>query len=338
MADTRPRHHRPHLLLLYTTAFVSVIFLLFLLVSPSSFASNSCSNDNKQNAIALASLKRFHTHNDPFCQRLPDASATYLWGQLNLPQPKLSARASKRGIVNAPSPTSLQRLFSKLEDSSAPLDILVLLSTKDDKWPQALYDLFSTAVAPNLVRIHATTAGLPDSSTADIIIDARAASEMKQLQSDFADLVITPDASNHLHTLKQRRIRSILLETVTCPLLILVNDTPFSEKLFSGSVYTRTVQRLAHWYQLGHVRSVSTSSTESKLEQVLAFAFLEWTIDYCSSPPTQNTVTTSVLLPGVQQLIESVVPPPLKLDTTWQTISGQWEKARDKQQRTCSAL
>jgi hypothetical protein len=217
------------------------------------------------------------------------------------------------------------------------------LSTKDDRWPQALYDLFSTAVAPDLVRIHATTAGLPDSSMgldhmegtgADIIIDARAASEMKQLQSDFADLVVTPDASNHLQTLKQRRIRSILLETVTCPLLILVDDTPLSEKLFSDSVYTRTVQRLAHWYQLGHVRSVSTSSTETKLEQVLAFAFLEWTIDYCSSPPTQNT---SVLLPGVQQLIESVVPPPLKLATTWQQISGQWEKARYTQHRTCSA-
>lgn len=339
MPIKRARHHFPCLTVLCATAFIATVVVLLLLLSYSSIddLNTSCSK-NKQDVLDLTSLKRFHGHSSSFCQRLPDAPAAYIWSKITLPHLKISSRELKRAIANAPSQLSLRRLFSKLEDSSGPIDIHVLLSSSDDKWPEELHNLINSVLGPGLVRMQSSIGETANYSSADIIIDARAKLEMNKLQSNFADLVGAPDASNALHDWKQQKIRSLLLETAACPLVIIVNDTPFAGRLLSDSVYTRTVQRLAHWYQLGYIHSTTAVYTSPNLEQAIAFAFLEWTIDYCSSSVPESTMSPSVLLPGIQELVESGMPPILTRNTAWQTISGQWEETKKQQHRSCIEL
>eukprot|EP00980_Cylindrotheca_fusiformis_P002467 scaffold584_cov132-Cylindrotheca_fusiformis.AAC.20 len=336
MTDLRPRHRSPRWLLLgRNAAFVSPLacLLLFLFSGPS-FDSKGCKN-KEQSSFPLESLDRFYNHPTDFCQKLPDASATYLWSKIGPPNRKIPSRALKRAISNSPSIGSLQHLFSNLDNLSEPVDIVVLLPNSNANWPQALHDLLGSIFGSDWIRIHSTTEETPEVTAADVVIDARATREMEEIKANFADLVATPDASMALHHLKQRNIRSILLNKDACPLLIIVDDIPLSGKLLSDSVYSRTVQRLAHWYQVGYIHLSSASYPIQNLEQAISFAFLEWTIDYCSSPTPEET--TSVLLPGVQRLIDSVVPPPLELDTTWQTISGQWKAAGIQQQSSCNS-
>jgi hypothetical protein len=332
MIDTRrlrqPKLHRRSSLVKY------ILFLfVFLYFQPSLFSSRYSSSCKISKSVQW---KRFETSHDPICERLPNASATYIWRKIlgDVPK-KQSTSFLKRRIYNNPSRVSFQRLFSKLQSRTEPLDVMVLLSKEDATWSQTLQEVLDTAVSSNVVQIRTSNKGGQDKKIADIIIDARAASEMEKVRSKFDNslLVVTPEASNYLHLWKQTRIRNILEEGINhCnpPLLVLLaNDYDhYDRTILSDSLYTRTVQRLAHWYQLGFIE---TSKQDGDiLAQSIAFAFVEWAIDYCSSPPSPET---RLLLPGVQELVDTVLPPPLNLDTTWQGISEQWGEAKEDELR-----
>jgi hypothetical protein len=120
------------------------------------------------------------------------------------------------------------------------------------------------------------------------------------------------------------------------------------------------VRRLTDWYQIPfvsfgsmirprlyqeegaanhHSLVVAAHSTNNNkalsIASLLAFATLQFTIDYCSQEHLE-VPTSPLLKPGVQHLVETVVPPALDLDLTLQEVSAKW-KAAAEEQANCSS-
>ena len=307
----------------YFLVVSSVLFLILLLSSWLAFPAWNTSTCGVQDVT----LPKFQNSDvDPFCHLLADASATYIWSKLKLNNNnsnKLRPLVMKRYIQNSPSRAQIKSLATRIMSSpeNTPLDILILLSRKqtDTKWTQRLQSLINEANIGGIkVKVHATVIDDENQEMreADILVDCRSSDEMEFLNTKFNDLTVLPEASNHLHVWKQSRIRSLLL-TSKSKLVILVAEGPTNDHPLSSSVYSRTVQRLAHWYQLGYLLH------NENLDQVIAFAILSWLVDYCSSPPVTDS---KALLPGVQRLVEQSIRPPLDLATSWRDISQEWIK------------
>jgi hypothetical protein len=236
----------------------------------------------------------------------------------------------KSRIQNYPSRVHIQRLANQIVTSHKPVGILILLSKSqaEIKWPQRLQILINDALGTTRVKIHTSSTDdenqmLDRAKESAIVVDCRGSDEMKFLRTKFSDLTELPAAIHFLHTLKQRQIRSLLLtKTANPPLLILVGESPRNNNPLTSSVYARTVQRLAHWYQVGYI--VKEQDESDSIEQTIAFAILVWLQDFCSSTTLDDQ--SKALLPGVQKLVEQVMPPSLELSTTWQGISAEWHR------------
>lgn len=315
----------------YPLVFSAILLLGFLFFSSSTTnRSSRCRIQDTTNSVtALDSLPKFiDIKKSPLCHRLPDASATYIWSQLHLSAKKLRPSVMKSQIQNSPSHAHMQRLANQIVTSNEPVSILVLLSKSqaENKWPQRLQNLMNKALGTSRVKIHATSIHdenqmLENAKESAIVVDCRGSDEMQFLKTKFSDLTVLPDATNFLHVLKQRKIRSLLTKPANPPLLILVGESPRNSSPLSSSVYSRTVQRLAHWYQLGYI--IKEQDESDSFEQTIAFAVLVWLQGFCSSTPLDDS---KALLPGVQKLVEQVIPPSLELSTTWQGISAEWHR------------
>ncbi|CAJ1954699.1 unnamed protein product [Cylindrotheca closterium] len=211
------------------------------------------------------------------------------------------------------------------------IEIIILLSKSemDSEWPQRLQILVNDALGGTKIRVTVRATSILDHDErameefAAIVVDCRGADEMEFLNTKFnSDIIVQPDAMYFLHVWKQERIRSLLLTTIPSPLYILVGGSPRNNNPLSSSVYSRTVQRLAHWYQLGYIMK-GQDENEDSFEQTIAFAILVWIEDFCSSTTLDDA---KALLPGVQQLTSEVMPPSLELSTTWQGISEEWHR------------
>lgn len=311
----------------------AVLLLAFILSSAlTTNKSSSCRKHEVKNAvIPVDRLPKFSNFkNNPLCLRLPDTSTTYVWSQLQVSSKKLRPSVIKRQMQNSPSHAHIERLANRIiETSDKPIGILILLSKSQvkSKWPQRLQSLVNDALGTTRVKVHATSVDDDDlmlerAKESAIVVDCRGSDEMKFLKTKFSDLSVLPDAVNFLHELKQKHIRFLLTKTPNPPLLILVADSPNNKNPLSSSVYSRTVQRLAHWYHLGFVMMKEQDKSDS-FEQTIAFAVLVWLEDYCSSTILDNS---KALLPGVQKLVEQVMPPSLELSTTWHGISAEWHR------------
>jgi hypothetical protein len=189
-------------------------------------------------------------------------------------------------------------------------------------------------------------------SPADIIIDAYASQEMAF--EPQTDRVVTPSFANAMLQRRQDFVRSVLLENchlpTTKPLLILLDDHFGTTGLLTDSLSTRVLQRLTDWYQVpfvsfGKVVRPLLYDNESPgasiqistgIASSLAFAALDFTIEYCSSLPQQRHEEMEhalILKEGVQQLVESVLPPPLDLDLSLQQVSAKWRKTAAEEHR-----
>jgi hypothetical protein len=196
--------------------------------------------------------------------------------------------------------------------------------------------------------------------TIDILVDAYAVQDMKMLLRNYKDVSRTPDVSNALRQLKQTWIRSVLLECCTQqerrPLLVILDDyIGTGSGILTDSIYTRVVRRLTDWYQIPFVSfgsmirprlyhqqqqeqqydnqllAAHTNNNNNKalsIASLLAFAALQFTIDYCSTTSHMEVPASPLLKPGVQHLVESsVIPPALDLDLTLQEVSSKWNAA-----------
>ena len=289
---------------------------------------------------------------DFVCKHVPDASTISLWKNSMIPgRDKLSTMILKRGIWNSPSITGLDQFFKRLKEQEGRCIVIVLVSREDRSWSQDLKLLISDMeFLPIDVEVSAITITPSNNNKAirdtivshkpDIVIDARATMEMNALYSQFdpIEILSTPKAENMLREWKQNTMRTILESSrdICHPqLLILVAyEQPHHAKgVLSNSFYTRTVQNLASWYQVALiVVPKMKQSSQLYTEQFLAYALLEWTNQYCNNHVRKNG-NTRLLLPGVKELVETVLSPALGLDSTWQGISGQWEDSSKNMQQ-----
>ena len=93
--------------------------------------------------------------------------------------------------------------------------------------------------------------------------------------------------------------------------------------------------------EVGTRTNTNTNIVPSTLGQVLiasslTFAFLDYTLDYCfyesTTMPSTNENILSLLQPGVEELVQTVVPPPLTPSLTLQEVSMRWREQQQKQQ------
>jgi hypothetical protein len=187
----------------------------------------------------------------------------------------------------------------------------------------------------------------------DIIIDAYASQEMMRLDG-VDDVSSTPDFGNQLRQQKQAWIRSVLLECHKdddpLPLLFMLDDHVGGNGLLTDHTYTRVVQRLADWCQLpmvswgamvrpqlyatnaannNNANRQAILGTARGIASLLAFAMMDFTIDYCNS--NDNPGSSHLLRPAVQELVDRVVPPALDLDLTLNQVSSKWKAAAEEQ-------
>lgn len=211
----------------------------------------------------------------------------------------------------------------------------------------------------------------------DVILDINPPSTTQYSTAD----VETPDLANRLRTEKQEWIRSILLpqdcynqsqtditsthqhHSPNRPILVLIEDLILpgtANGILSGSLYTRTVQRLSDWYQLPFVSLNSLvqplllllqqEQTSLQNEQdmmipmlvdAISFAFTDFTMDFCETFSMSETntmmmtMTNSPLLkPGVERLVNYIVPPILDVSLGLRDVTRKW-KEEEVMQANC---
>jgi hypothetical protein len=177
----------------------------------------------------------------------------------------------------------------------------------------------------------------------DLLIDARS----DGIHPSHAD-VYTTELIPEYDTTSSRETQSWIrqwLEHNGQTVLILLDPT-IGHGLWPNMKHTRTLQRVADWYQipflsLAPIHSISNQETHSwklALELVL-FAVLDFTILFCHGTTTTSTGALSthsspILKAEAQYRAEYVLPPPLDTSLSWQDVTRQWESAQyEKEER-----